>query len=147
MFLTCVFVKKIILKHYQKTSRSFISRRHRNQHVRCWIYGNLFFSNYRVHSKVHFIVNDRFFNGSSINDRLFIFYFSIIHLQTYEHRVIATSVKSDYIYTDTMRFMCLSGRVHHQFLLFPLQNVNKLLFLYGCHHNRSSSWIYSKIMP
>lgn len=106
LLLFIIFVKQVILQNNDYSSRSIRVSRNRNKHMSGGINRRLLFSNDGVHSEVHFVVNDVFFNTSCIYKSLLIFNLAIIHLETYKHCILASCIECDHIDENSVCFMC-----------------------------------------
>ena len=74
----------------------------------CFVDWCLFFCDDSVHAEIHFVVDNGFFDYSSVDDGLFILDLSVVHLETNEHGVIATGVETDEVDADAVRFVGLA---------------------------------------
>ena len=111
----------------------------------CRINRYLLLPDHSIHSKIHLIIHNRFSHSSHINDGFFILNLSEIHLNTNKHSIFTSSIQRHNINTYTMWLMCFSCRMKKQFFFFPLDNIDKFLFLYCRHHDGSSSRVNSYI--
>lgn len=140
------FVEQIIFKNDKNSSRSFRCRWYSNDHMSCGINRSLLFANNCVHAKIHFIVHNRLLDATNVNNSFLVLNITIVHLKTHKHCVVAASIESNRVNTNTMRFVSLAGRMNDQSLLFSLHHIDELLLFYGCYHYGSSFGVHCQIV-
>jgi hypothetical protein len=146
MLLFIVFIEKIILKYYNDSTWTFWGTWYGNKHVGSGVNWKLFFSNNWIHSKIHLIVDNIFFNTSCIYKSLLIFNLSVIYLKADKHRVITSSLECNYIAADCMGFMSLTRRQNWKFVLMSFQYIDIFLFFHCCNHKGFSSRITGDVL-
>lgn len=140
------FIEQIIFKNDKNSSRSFRRRWNSNDHMSCGINRSLLFANNCVHAKIHFIVHNRLLDATNVNNSFLVLNITIVHLKTHKHCVVAASIESNRVNTNTMRFVSLAGRMNDQSLLFSLHHIDELLLFYGCYHYGSSFGVHCQIV-
>lgn len=146
MILSAAFVEEVVLEDDEEPTGAFGCSRHWDKHMGGWVDSRFLLSDDCVHPEVHFVVDYRLFNSSSVDNGLLVLDLAVVHFDTDKHCVVTTSIQAHNVDAYTMGLVGLTRGVDYQLFFLALHHIHEFLLLDCSHHYCSALGIHCQVL-